>query len=71
MTAMMTVRTGDPLVGAQAAYAMLHGQVMRQSLILAFDDAFAATTAIGTVLLLVIATMRRSTDGPAPATGGH
>jgi DHA2 family multidrug resistance protein len=67
----MTQFFGDPTHGSDAAIAIMKGQVARQALVLAFDDAFAVATAIGAVLILVILTMKRPRAvGPAPA-GGH
>ena len=67
----MTALLGDADHGAQAALASLNGTVMKQALILAFNDAFflASCTALG--LVAVVAWMDRPTSpGRAPA-GGH
>ena len=56
---------GDPDRGAHAALNALNGTVLRQSLILAFNDAFAVAAGIAMVLLVVVITMRKPTVTPS------
>jgi DHA2 family multidrug resistance protein len=73
MTQLMTAKLGgDPDRGAEAALASLNGQVTRQALILAFNDAFALAACIAIGMFVMVLFMRKPAPGrPAGAVGGH
>jgi len=71
MTQLMTAKLGDPARGAEAALASLNGQVTKQALILAFNDAFALAACIALGLLLVVGLMQKPTSNRTAAPGGH
>ncbi len=68
---MFTSRLGDPLRAHGLAEQFMGGMVARQSLLLAFDDAFAMSTCIAIGMFVVVLTMRKPTVTGGGMAGGH
>jgi DHA2 family multidrug resistance protein len=67
----MAVLLGDTQRGAEAALAALNGTVMRQALILAFNDAFFVASCTAVALIGVVVWMDRPVSAARGPVGGH
>jgi DHA2 family multidrug resistance protein len=65
---LMASRVADPGRALAMAHAVAGGELARRSLVLAFNDAFAITTATAALLLLMIPFLRKTAVAEA---GGH
>lgn len=72
LQARMSQMLPDPAMAREAALQALNGGVMKQALILAFNDAFFLASCIAAILIFVVATMERPRMVGRPgAVGGH
>jgi DHA2 family multidrug resistance protein len=72
LTQLFTAKLGEPQRAAEAALMAVNGQVTRQALIMAFNDAFALAACIAVGMLVMVATMQKPVAArPAGMGGGH